>query len=229
LNNENASLEVVCDGDSWWVITELSPNLNRTTLTASTTLASEEIIDVNFAMANSTINLTLPDAADYEGKTYAIKRNANGATFDNCLLNVTPAGANTIDQFTNSSSLQLTRNFEAVIIESNGTNWLVVSGYDGQRNFRTVSATYSVKATDDVILVEGDGSMEVILPNPSTVPVGKEYTIKNKFLGVANSFVLKSTSGVNVDNVGSHVIGDNSILTSVQVVSDGTSWWIINR
>ncbi|MCT4624032.1 MAG: hypothetical protein N4A46_10455, partial [Schleiferiaceae bacterium] len=119
LNNENASLEVVCDGDSWWVITELSPNLNRTTLTASATLASEEIIDVNFTMANSTINLNLPDAADYEGKTYAIKRNANGATFDDCLLNITPAGANTIDQFNNSSLLQLTRNFEAVIIESN--------------------------------------------------------------------------------------------------------------
>jgi hypothetical protein len=95
----------------------------RVTITASKDLGSDAEGDSQFILVNNTsaVTVTLPPAADVEGRTYYIKKisstgGANGkVTIDGNL-------AETID---GDTTAEIKNQYEALMVVSNGTNWFI--------------------------------------------------------------------------------------------------------
>lgn len=83
----------------------------------------------------------------------------------------------------------------------------------------TKTANYSLVSTDSIILVNGAYTMT--LPSAATAGSGTQYTIKRIGTGTTT---INSSSGT-ID--GSASVQLTTQYSSVTVVSDGTSWWII--
>ncbi len=96
-----------------------SVGMSITTKTANyTATANDHTIICNNTLAGITISL--PTASGCGGRVYAIKKMSGG------LLNVTidPSGTETIDGFLTRI---LTLQYEGVMIQSDGTNWVIIS------------------------------------------------------------------------------------------------------
>lgn len=227
LGQDNSSLEVVCDGASWWVISEISVTATRLKINSgAATLDSENIIEVNFTAANQTIDLNLPAAANFQDKRYVIKRNANSTLFTGNVLRIIPqsSGSEKLDFYTNANPLEMQSDFEAITVESNGTQWLIVSDYKPELATRTIIASYSPIQNDEVVLADATGGGFVItLPNASAVGEGKEYTLKRVNAG-SNFINVQTTSSQTID--GLSVIRLSQVFDYLNVVSDGSNWLI---
>jgi hypothetical protein len=84
---------------------------------------------------------------------------------------------------------------------------------------RTVTANYTVLATDDSVLSNGTG-ITITLPSAATVGTGRRHRIKN--IHSSASVTVNSTAG-NIDG------GTTTTLTpksALEFLSDGTNWWI---
>ncbi len=128
LSQDNASLEVVCDGDGWWSLSELSVQIAVTSVSSSSTPGVEDFIEVVFT-SNVPIVITLPDVASYEGQVYEIKRNDDGNTYTNDLLSIKPATGQKLDTYTEGSPYEMPNDWESVKIRSDGSIWLILSNY----------------------------------------------------------------------------------------------------
>ncbi len=229
LSRDNASMMVVCDGDSWWVITEITAaSVTRLTIDATTSLTVEDVIEVNFTTANQSIDIELPPVDNFEGKRYEIKRNANGNTFTGNILRILPqaTGAEELDHYTNANPYLMTNNYESVTVESNGTQWLIVNNYNADEALVTVAANYTPYRNDKTILI--NGPFIVTLPDATTLPVGKTYTLKRINSGGSSSAPTVATmSGQTIDGLTSVLL--NRLSDYIVVQNDGSNWQTVSE
>ena len=226
LGAENSTLEVVCGPDSWWVTSEISITALAQVTTTSITASDKNIIEVNFTSASQSIDISLPAAADKEDKLYTIKRNANGALFSGNVLRIVPASGENLDQSTFASPYLMDNDFESVTVRSNGTSWVILNKYKPELAIREVSTTATISSSDQTLLIPGTSTINLTLPDITTVPVGKTITVKRKAGGTGVVTLLKS--GVAVEGVASLTI-DGTTLSTVTVQSDGVEWWVISK
>lgn len=229
LNKDNASMMVVCDGISWWLMTEIeAAAVARITINATTSLTKkEDVVEVNFTAANQSIDLNLPAAADVDGKRYEIKRNANGTIFSGSILRIVPASGENLDQSTSASPYLMENDFESVTVSSNGTRWVILNKYKPENAIREVSTTSTISSSDQTLLIPSTSTIDLTLPDITTVPVGKTITVKRK-AGAGTGVVTLLKSGVAVEGVASLTI-DGTTLSTVTVQSDGLAWWVISK
>jgi len=84
---------------------------------------------------------------------------------------------------------------------------------------RTVTADYTIVASDGVIFTNSAGNVTVSLPSGTTSGAGKEFIVKP--LGSGNTFV--NALGGNVDG-----LAQVTLTGAVAFVSDGTNWWSVS-
>lgn len=122
-------VQLVSDGTQWWILSEetkTSAALYENDFTPSN---YDDLIGVNFTENNTTINLSLPPAAELEGKRYEIKRNANGQLYENNSLRAVPASGENLDEHTNGVPYLMDKDWESLTIQSTGTMWLILGNY----------------------------------------------------------------------------------------------------
>ncbi len=229
LDKDNSSLQLVCDGTGWWILSEVStsaPSAYTITTNTNTSLTSDNFINVNFTSLNQIIDLTLPAAAEYEGQRYEIKRNADGTIFPGNVLRIVPASGENLDQSTSASPYLLEKDFESVTLQSNGTRWVILNKYKPENAIREVSATSTIGSSDQTLLIPNTSTISLTLPDITTVPVGKTITVKRKAGGAGVVTLLKS--GAAVEGAVSLTI-DGTTLSTVTVQSDGVEWWVIYK
>ena len=227
LGAENSTLEVVCGPDSWWVTSEISITALAQVTTTSITASDKNIIEVNFTSASQNIDISLPAAADHEDKLYTIKRNANGALFSGNVLRIVPASGENLDQSTFASPYLMDNDFESITVRSNGTSWVILNKYKPENAIREVSTTSTISSSDKTLLIPNTSTIDLTLPDITTVPLGKTITVKRK-AGAGAGVVTLLKSGVAVEGVASLTI-DGTTLSTVTVQSDGSAWWIISK
>jgi hypothetical protein len=227
LGTDNSSLEVVCGPDSWWVISEIDAATQAQVTTTSITASDKSIIEVNFTGANQTIDIGLPAAADNEDKLYTIKRNANGAVNPGDVLRIIPVSGENVDQNSFASPYLMDNDFESVTVRSNGTSWVILNKYKPENAIREVSTTSTISSSDQTLLIPGTSTIDLTLPDITTVPVGKTITVKRK-PGAGTGVVTLLKSGAAVEGVASLTI-DGTALSTVTVQSDGVAWWVISK
>jgi hypothetical protein len=227
LGTDNSTLEVVCGPDSWWVISEISVTQVAQVTTTSITASDKNLIEVNFISASQSIDIGLPAAADNEDRTYVIKRNANGAVNPGNVLRIVPTSGENLDQNTFASPYLMESDFEAVTVRSNGARWVILNKYKPENAIREVSTTSTISSSDQTVLIPGTSTIDLTLPDITTVPVGKTITVKRK-AGAGTGVVTLLKSGVAVEGVASLTI-DGTTLSTVTVQSDGLAWWVISK
>jgi hypothetical protein len=227
LGADNSSLDVVCGPNSWWVISEISVTQVAQVTTTSITASDKNLIEVNFTSANQSIDISLPSAADHEDRLYTIKRNANGAVFPGNVLRIVPASGENLDQSTFASPYLMENDFEAVTVRSNGTRWVILNKYKPENAIREVNTSSTISSSDQTLLIPGTSTIDLTLPDITTVPVGKTITVKRK-AGAGTGVVTLLKSGVAVEGVASLTI-DGTTLSTVTVQSDGLAWWVISK
>ena len=224
---DNSTLEVVCGPDSWWVTSEISVTQLSQVTTTSITASGKNLIEVNFTGASQSIDISLPSAADFEDKLYTIKRNANGAVNPGNVLRIIPANGENLDQSTFVSPYLMENDFESVTVRSNGTRWVILNKYKPENAIREVSTTSTISSSDRTLLIPSSSTIDLTLPDITTVPVGKTITVKRK-AGAGTGVVTLLKSGVAVEGVASLTI-DGTTLSTVTVQSDGLAWWVISK
>ena len=227
LGAENSTLEVVCGPDSWWVTSEISVTQLSQVTTTSITASGKNLIEVNFTGASQSIDISLPSAADFEDKLYTIKRNANGAVNPGNVLRIIPANGENLDQSTFVSPYLMENDFESVTVRSNGTRWVILNKYKPENAIREVSTTTTISSSDQTLLIPSISTIDLTLPDITTVPIGKTITVKRK-AGAGTGVVTLLKSGVAVEGVASLTI-DGNTLSTVTVQSDGLAWWVISK
>jgi len=226
LGADNSTLEVVCGPDSWWVTSEISVTQTALVTTTSITASNKSLIEANFTSASQIIDINLPAAADHEDKLYTIKRNANGVINSGNVLRIVPASGENLDQSTSASPYLMENDFESITVRSNGTSWVILNKYRPENAIREVSATSTIGSSDKTLLIPNTSTINLTLPDITTVPVGKTITVKRKAGGTGIVTLLKS--GVAVEGAASLII-DGTTLSTVTVQSDGVEWWVISK
>jgi hypothetical protein len=227
LGSDNSTLEVVCGLESWWVISEISITNQAQVVNTSAAASSKSVIEVNFTGINQSIDISLPSAAEYEDKLYTIKRNANGTLFSGNVLRIVPASGENIDQSTFALPYLLENDFESVTVRSNGTRWVILNEYKPANAIREVSTTSTISSSDQTLLIPSSSTIDLTLPDITTVPVGKTITVKRK-AGAGTGLVTLLKSGLAVEG-GPSLTVDGTTLSTVTVQSDGSAWWIISK
>lgn len=95
------------------------------------------------------------------------------------------------------------------------------------RQITVVTANYTVKQTDDIVLVDASGGdVTVTLPRPE-INEGKAYTIKVKALpsGSPSGFVFLTSESGQVDGLAT--LRMDTKYSAAECVSDATDWWIV--
>jgi hypothetical protein len=189
LGADNSTLEVVCGPDSWWVTSEIEVTQVAQVTTTSITASNKNLIEVNFTSASQSIDISLPSAADYEDKTYLIKRNANGAVYSGNVLRIVPASGENLDQSTFASPYLMENDFESVTVRSNGTSWVILNYYNAENAVVAVTTAYTPNKNDKTILADASSaSFTVTLPGAATVETGKTYTVKRTNAGTQHCY-----------------------------------------
>ena len=85
-----------------------------------------------------------------------------------------------------------------------------------------VTGTYTVQASDQILLIKNTANCTVTLPDPATC-VSKRFTVKKANANVYSITVI-AVSG-DIDDATSQIITD--AYTAIDFVSDGTDYWII--
>jgi hypothetical protein len=239
LNNDNAATTVVCDQSGWWTLTELGAQTDRLKINSSPTgtLDDEEVIEVNFTSANQTVDVKLPTASDFQDKRYVIKRNANSTLFTGNVLRVIPqTGGEKLDQFTNANPYLMVNDYESVTVESNGTQWWIVSNYEASEN--AVEAPYNVigggptttvSLADQVLICSvnvNSGSNATIELN-ANAPTGKTYTFKVLFTALGGTVTIVAPSGQLLESGASVVLVEKEFVTVIK--ANATAWQVIGH
>lgn len=107
------------------------------------------------------------------------------------------------------------------------TSLAVIAGSTPLRNVTTVTNNYLCTAANDVVLADvSGGALAVTLPDASA-SLGKVLTVKKS--DSSTNDVTVQTAGGNIDgNVSVTLSGSGGAMPALEVVSDGTNWFIIN-
>lgn len=118
--------------------------------------------------------------------------------------------------------------------------WVDLKGADGRnggfgigggrirtRTVHTVTQSYSLVASDDVVLADASaGDLTLTLPEPGNV-TGETYTTKVRALpsGSPSGFVYVTSPSGTVEGLSQ--LRMDSQYSSADWISDGTDWWIV--
>lgn len=121
----------------------------------------------------------------------------------------------TTDQ--NVSDLESTVSGHTTTISTLGTD---VTNLKKLRAVTTKTASYTVAATDSVIITNSASALTVTLPSAATMTAGKVFTVKNAGAGVAT---IASAAG-KIDGATTKTLAQWAGAT---VISNGTDWFVI--
>jgi hypothetical protein len=219
LGTENSTLEVVCGPDSWWVTSEIDAAqlpLVTTTSTAYTPSKTDRTIFADASSASFTI--TLPGAATVEaGKTYTVKRTNAGT---NTVI-IDGNGSETIDGI---PSLRLNQRFDYLQLQSDGTNWMVISERISPSLVVNPALPYAATVYDGTISSDGNGTIN--LPSAAAVLGGKIFTIKNSATAGNPTLTVDPNGSETVDGLATWPLLKGQFVT---IQSDGTNWIVIGQ
>ena len=219
LGKDNSALEVVCGPDSWWVTSEIDAAqlpFVTTTTTAYTPSKSDKTIFADASSASFTI--TLPGAATVEaGKTYTVKRTNAGA---NTVI-VDGNGSETIDGI---ASLRLNQRFDFLQLQSDGTNWMVISERISPSLLVNPALPYAATVYDGTISSNSNGTIN--LPSAAAVLGGKIFTIKNSATAGNPTLTVAPNGSETVDGLATWPLLKGQFVT---IQSDGTNWIVIGQ
>jgi len=216
---DNSTLEVVCGPDSWWVTTEIDaaqlPLVNTTSTTYTLSKSDKTILA---DASSSSFTVTLPGAATVEtGKTYTIKRTNAGA---NTVI-VDGNGSETIDGI---ASLRLNQRFDYLQLQSDGTNWMVISERISPSLVVNPALPYAATVYDGTISSNGNGTIN--LPSAAAVLGGKIFTIKNSATAGNPTLTVAPNGSETVDGLATWPLLKGQFVT---IQSDGTNWIVIGQ
>ncbi|HEY5969337.1 MAG TPA: hypothetical protein VIU35_15265 [Chitinophagaceae bacterium] len=219
LGADNSTLEVVCGLDSWWVISEIDASQPFEVTTASTAYTPNKTDKTIFADASSaSFTITLPAAAIVEaGKTYTIKRTNAGA---NTVI-VDGNGSETIDGI---ASLRLNQRFDYLQLQSDGTNWMVISERISPSLVVNPTLPYAATVYDGTISSNSNGTIN--LPSAAAVLGGKIFTIKNSATAGNPTLTIDPNGSETIDGLATWPIARGLFVT---IQSDGTNWIVIGQ
>ena len=216
---DNSTLKVVCGSDSWWVISEISVTKLADVTTTSTAYTPNKTDKTILADASSaSFTVTLPAAAIVEaGKTYTIKRTNAGA---NTVI-VDGNGSETIDGI---ASLRLNQRYDYLQLQSDGTNWMVISERISPSLVVNPALPYAATAYDGTISSNGNGTIN--LPSAAAVLGGKIFTIKNSATAGNPTLTVDPNGSETVDGLATWPLLKGQFVT---IQSDGTNWIVIGQ
>lgn len=216
---DNSTLEVVCGPDSWWVVSEIDAAqlpLVTTILTAYTPNKTDKTIFADASSASFTV--TLPGAATVDaGKTYTVKRTNAGP---NTVI-VDGTGSETIDGI---PSLRLNQRFDYLQLQSDGTNWMVISERISPSLVANPTLPYAATVYDGTISSNGNGTIN--LPSAAAVLGGKIFTIKNSATAGNPTLTVDPNGSETVDGLATWPLLKGQFVT---IQSDGTNWIVIGQ
>jgi len=219
LASNNSTLNVVCGFDGWWVISQLEvqSQFDVTTASAAYTLNKEDkTILVDASSASFTV--TLPGAAIVDaGKTYTIKRTNAGA---NTII-VAGNGSETIDGI---ASIRLNQRFDYLQLQSDGTNWMVISERISPSLVVNPALPYAATAYDGTISSNSNGTIN--LPSAAAVLGGKIFTIKNSATAGNPVLTVDPSGAETIDGLATWPVARGLFVT---IQSDGTNWIVIGQ
>jgi NADPH-dependent ferric siderophore reductase len=203
-----------CNGTSWFVLSQ-GRREPLTTKTASyTATANDQTILVDATSGAATI--TLPAAASHLGRRYVVKKidsSANAVTVD----------ANASETIDGVLTKVLREQYEAITIQSDGTNWYALSR---EKVVPTTSKTgaYTATANDHTILCDATGgAFTVALPAAATA-AGRVYAIKKTDAG-ANAVTIDPSGAETIDGGATKALADQN--DSALIICNGTAWFIL--
>jgi len=219
LGSDNSTLNVVCGLDSWWVISQIEVQSAFDVLTASADYTANKADKTILADASSaSFTVTLPGAAIVEaGKTYTIKRTNAGA---NTVI-VDGNGSETIDGI---PSLRLNQRFDYLQLQSDGTNWMVISERISPSLVVNPALPYAATAYDGTISSNGNGTIN--LPSAAAVLGGKIFTIKNSATAGNPILTVDPFGAETIDGLATWPVARGLFVT---IQSDGTNWIVIGQ
>jgi len=219
LASNNSTLNVVCGLDSWWVISQLEVNSAFDVTTASAAYTPNKEDKTILADASSaSFTITLPGAAIVDaGKTYTIKRTNAGA---NTII-VDGNGSETIDGI---ASIRLNQRYDYLQLQSDGTNWLVISERISPSLVVNPALPYAATAYDGTISSNGNGTIN--LPSAAAVLGGKIFTIKNSATAGNPTLTVDPNGAETVDGLATWPLLKGQFVT---IQSDGTNWIVIGQ
>ena len=167
------------------------------------------------------LTLRLPNAADAIGVSITIKKIDSSAN----LVTISEISGNGPD----GTNLTLGGENDTISMLSNGAEWFVTGGnrMAGNTRFVDTSGTYDIDmAVDTYLLSSFGGALTARLPAANSPnAIGRTITIKKTDVS-ANVITVTEQGGNGPDN-------SNQLLSStynaITFVSDGGSWWIVNR
>jgi hypothetical protein len=219
LGSDNSTLNVVCGLDSWWVISQIEVNSAFDVLTASAAYTPNKSDKTILADASSaSFTVTLPGAAIVDaGKTYTIKRTNAGA---NTII-VDGNGSETIDGI---ASIRLNQRYDYLQLQSDGTNWLVISERISPSLVVNPALPYAATAYDGTISSNGNGTIN--LPSAAAVLGGKIFTIKNSATAGNPTLTVDASGAETIDGLATWPLLKGQFVT---IQSDGTNWIVIGQ
>jgi hypothetical protein len=196
--------------------------------TASYTANANELVPAD--VSGGAFAVTLPSAPANGSRVSIKKIDTSGVA-----VSVSTSGSDVFNKAGGSTTIALALYNQSITLQytTTGGIWYVVSDdaplssvVTGQTN--TVTANYTVLATDHVILADpSGGAFTVTLP--TAVNYFGRYTVT--YTGASNNIVtVATTSSQTIDGASTATIGNqasNATFRSLDVVSDGANWRVV--
>jgi hypothetical protein len=151
------------------------------------------------------------------GKTYTVKRTNAGT---NTVI-VDGNGSETIDGIT---SLRLNQRFDYLQLQSDGTNWMVISERISPSLVVNPALPYAATVYDGTISSDGNGTIN--LPSAAAVLGGKIFTIKNSATAGNPTLTVDASGSETIDGLATWPLLKGQFVT---IQSDGTNWIVIGQ
>jgi len=217
MENDFESVTVRSNGSRWYILRHYNAeNAVVAVTTAYTPYKNDKTILADASSASFTV--TLPGAATVEtGKTYTVKRTNAGA---NTVI-VDGNGSETIDGI---PSLRLNQRFDYLQLQSDGTNWMVISERISPSLVVNPTLPYAATVYDGTISSDGNGTIN--LPSAAAVLGGKIFTIKNSATAGNPTLTVDPSGSETVDGLATWPLLKGQFVT---IQSDGINWIVIGQ
>ena len=189
--------------------------------------ADADNVDITINATAGAVTVTLPTAASIAGKIYRVKATnvTNAAILDGYSSETIDGSANYTFTFAN----------EAITIVSDGTNWQIMSDHNGYKKAEVdylakaitaaKTADYTITSSDFVVILDGT-SAAVTATLPTAVGIsGKRYKVK--CINKDNAVILDGNGSETIDGAANYTFA--TVLDCVEVVSNGTNWYILSK
>jgi len=209
-------------------LTATISDLNSTSTTALTKTSTYNVqvgdrgktILANAVSGN--ININLPSAAEAGNKFMIRIKKIDVST--NIVI-IDPSGTQTVDSLT---TFQLLNYFDSVILQCDGSNWLIVAA-KLRDTVQSITSSRELKLANDIRLFLSDassGAIELKLPSPTTV--GKGWRVGAKKIDSSTNIVtFKQNATETID--GQTEIGLGNQYAAAELITDGVNWHIANE